>query len=105
MAADKTANRTTHVDLTADTAYTVNLTGGGNTLEVIGHHHGNNTDIWCVVAGSEASLPVLTAGMDNSYLVHQNERVMFGKPRNDCWIRLIADQNITVSCQLRTTND
>lgn len=104
MAADKTAERTAHIDLTLNVAYTVNLTGAGNTVEIIGHHHGSNADIYYVVAGTEAGLPTLTAEMDDSYLVHQNERVLHGKPRGDCWVRLISSENISVSVQLRQNN-
>lgn len=100
MAADKTADKSAHVSLTASTAYTVNLTGSGNVVKMTGHHHGANTDIYWVIAGTEARLPTLTAGMDDSFLLHQNEVVITGKPLSDCWVRLIAGANIDVSVEL-----
>jgi hypothetical protein len=100
MAANKTSNKSAHVSLTASTAYTVNLTGAGNVVKMTGHHHGANTDIYYVMAGTEAGLPTLTAAMDDSFLLHQNEVVITGKPLADCWIRFIATANIDVSAEL-----
>lgn len=103
MAADKTAITAAHADLTADVAYTINLTGAGNTLELISHGHSTNTDVYYVIAGSEGSLPTLTAGMDDSFVLHSTERVINGAPLSDCWVRVIADgANVSISAQLRT---
>lgn len=100
MAADKTANKAAHVSLTASTAYTVNLTGAGNVVKMTGHHHGSHTDIYYVISGTEAGLPTLTVAMDDSFLLHQEEIVIEGKPRQDCWVRLISSANIDVSLEL-----
>ena len=100
MAANKTADKSAHVSLTASTAYTVNLTGAGNVVKMTGHHHGANTDIYWVIAGNETGLPTLTAAMDDSFLLHQNEVVLTGKPLSDCWVRLISTANIDVSLEL-----
>lgn len=100
MAADKTASKTTHVSLTGSTAYTVNLTGDGNVVKLTGHHHGSNTEIYYYVAGTEAGLPTLTAAMDDSFFLHQDQHAFVGKPKNDCWVRLVSTANIDCSLEL-----
>lgn len=102
MAADKTANKSAHVTLAATTAYTVNLTGNGNVVKMTGHHHGSgdNIDIYYVIRQNEADLPTLTAGMDDSFVLHPDTYTITGKPLRDCWVRLISTHAIDVSVEL-----
>lgn len=100
MAADKTANKSAHVTLAQDTAYTVNLTGAGNVVKLTGHHHASPVDIYYVIRQNEADLPTLTGGMDDSFVLHPDSYTLTGKPLKDCWVRLIANAAIDVSVEL-----
>lgn len=96
MAADKTVEKAAHVALTANTAYTINLTGAGHYLDVVAHSHGSHNDVYFTHAATEAELPTITAGADDLYIAHDDERIRIPVPRNT-WIRLISASSMTVS--------
>lgn len=96
MAADKTVEKAAHVTLVANTAYTINLTGAGKYLDVVAHSHGSHNDVYFTHASTEADLPVITAGGDDTYIAHADERIRIPVPRNT-WIRLISGAGMDVS--------
>ena len=96
MAADKTVEKAAHVTLTANTAYTINLTGAGRYIDIIAHSHGSHNDVYFATAATEADLPTITAGADNTYIAHADERIRVPAPRNT-WIRLISGSGMDAS--------
>lgn len=103
MAADITAVKTAYVTLEANVPYTVNITGAGSHITLIGHSHGTPRDVWFTVAGKETSLPTMTGGGDGERLLHSEERIRVPAPRNDCWVRLLCEHAIPVSIELDAT--
>ena len=96
MAADKTVEKAAHVTLTANTAYTINLTGAGRYIDIIAHSHGSHNDVYFATAPTEADLPTITAGDDDTYIAHADERIRVPAPRNT-WIRLISSASMDAS--------
>ena len=103
MAADTTAVKTAYVTLEANEAYTVNLTGAGSHITLVGTEHGNVRNIWFTVAGNETSLPTMTGGGDGERILHSNERIRVPAPRNDCWVRLFCTHAISLAVEIDAT--
>lgn len=102
MAADKTVASAAHIDLTADTAYTLNVTGPGKYVDIVCHSTGSNDDVYFAVASSEAGLPTVTVKGDNLQMVHSSERLRIPSGRNT-WIRFISGGAKSVSVIKMTT--
>ena len=102
MAADKTVASAAHIDLTQNTAYTLNVTGPGKYIDVVCHSTGSNDDVYFAIASTEAGLPVVTLKGDNLQMVHSSERLRLPSGRNT-WIRFISSGNKSVSVVKMTT--
>lgn len=86
MAADKTVVSAGHAALSANTEYTMNLTGAGRYVDLICHSSGANDDVFFDVASSEAGLSAITLSGDDMQVVHASERIRIPVPKNT-WIR------------------
>ena len=86
MAADKTVVSAGHASLTANTEYTMNLTGAGRYVDILAHTTGANDDIYFDIASSEAGLSAITPAGDNMQVIHASERIRIPVPKNT-WIR------------------
>lgn len=102
MAADKTVVKAAHVDLSASTAYTVNLTGAGKYVDIVCHSTGSNDDVYFDIAGAEADLATVADGGDDLMMVHSDERIRIPVPRNT-WIRFFSAGAKSVSVMKVTT--
>ena len=96
MAADKTASKAAHVEITANTAFKLNLTGAGRYVDIVPHAHGSHADVYYTVAGSEAALVAATIEGDDTYLAHADQTIRVPVP-NDTWISLISPNTMDVS--------
>ena len=86
MAADKTVVSAGHAALSANTEYTMNLTGAGRYVDIVAHTTGSNDDIYFDVAPSEAGLSSITLLGDEMQVIHASERIRIPVPK-DTWIR------------------
>ena len=86
MAADKTVVSAGHAALTANTEYTMNLTGAGRYVDIVAHTTGANDDIYFDIASSEAGLSAITPLGDDMQVIHASERIRVPVPK-DTWIR------------------
>lgn len=96
MAANKTASKAAHFEISSGTAYTLNLTGAGKYVDIVPHSHGSHHDVYFAVAASEAGLPTVSVEGDDMYLAHKDERIRIPVPANT-WIRFIAGSAMDVS--------
>jgi len=96
MAADKTASKAAHFEITADTEFVLNLTGAGKYVDIVPHAHGSHVDVYYTIAGSEAALVTATVEGDDTYLAHADQTIRVPVP-NDTWMSLISANTMDVS--------
>ena len=96
MAANKTASKAAHFEITANTEFKLNLTGAGKYVDIVPHAHGSHVDVYYTVAGSEAALTAATVEGDDTYLAHADQSIRVPVP-NDTWISLISANTVDVS--------